>query len=85
MPHDAATSVIVRPSPITASTASYLCSATLISLMRERQGSAEAPVKDQPKYYKHQVGLVGIEPTTRGSKVACGGDGGGWSEGRKAG
>src|SRR6202035_720860 len=41
--HCAAISVTVRPSPITARTAWYLCSATLISLMR---GS----VKHHPKY-----------------------------------
>src|SRR5829696_7627593 len=48
-PTAAATSVTVRPSLITASTARYRCSATLISLIRECQGSAEVGVNHQPK------------------------------------
>lgn len=49
MPHDAATSVIVRPSAMTADTALYRCSATLISLMEERQGSTGTGVNPQPE------------------------------------
>src|SRR5829696_3437062 len=48
-PTAAATSVTVRPSLITASTARYRCSATLISLIRECQGATEVAVNHQPK------------------------------------
>src|SRR5829696_8237050 len=48
-PTAAAVSVTVRPSLITASTARYRCSATLNSLIRECQGSAEVGVNHQPK------------------------------------
>ena len=51
-PIAAATSVTVRPSLITASTSRYRCSATLISLIRECQGSAEVTVNHQPKLCK---------------------------------
>ena len=51
-PIAAATSVTVRPSLITASTARYRCSATLISLIRECQGSTEVTVNHQPKLCK---------------------------------
>jgi hypothetical protein len=81
-PIAAATLVTVRPSLITASTARYRCSATLISLIRECQGSAEVGVNYQPKLCKAsadveksslsrrntyaQVGRVGLEPTAKG-------------------
>src|SRR5215203_4577647 len=81
-PTAAATSVTVRPSLITASTARYRCSATLISLIRECQGSTGTDVKHQPEPCKAPtgtrtssikrsntqtvVGPVGLEPTTRG-------------------
>jgi hypothetical protein len=56
----------VRPSLITASTARYRCSATLISLVGECQGSAEITVNHQAEQYKTWVGRVGLEPTARG-------------------
>src|SRR5215204_6973899 len=83
-PTAAATSLTVRPSLITASTARYRCSATLISLIRECQGSTEVAVNHQPKPCKASaegeksslsrrhtqavVGPVGLEPTTQGLK-----------------
>src|SRR5215217_9757405 len=50
-PTVAATSLTVRPSLITASTVRYRCSATLISRIRECQGSAEVGV-NRPKLCK---------------------------------
>src|SRR5215217_4126848 len=64
-PTAAATSLTVRPSLITASPARYRCSATLISLIRECQGSTELStisrnhVKHQPKA-KSQASAEGI-------------------------
>jgi hypothetical protein len=55
--HAAATSTTVRPSAMTANTALYRCSATLISLMRECQGSAEATVNHQPSCRWGRSGL----------------------------
>src|SRR4029450_2413820 len=55
-PTAAATSVTVRPSPITASTARYRCSATLNSLIRECQGSTGTGVNHQPEPRKASTG-----------------------------
>src|SRR5439155_11671258 len=49
-PHSLATSLTVRPLAITARTALYLCSVTLISLMAgECRVGTEVAVADQPK------------------------------------
>ena len=85
-PIAAAASVTVRPSLITASTARYRCSATLISLIRECQGSAEVTVNHQPKLCKASAEVEksslsrrnttisepprGIEPRTYALRVA---------------
>jgi hypothetical protein len=55
-PTAAATSVTVRPSLITASTARYRCSAKLISLIRECQGSTGTGVNHQPEPRKASTG-----------------------------
>jgi hypothetical protein len=78
----AATSVTVFPSPVTARTALYRCSATQFAHVRESQASTEVDVKPQPKRWKASaeclsssisrtstirlVAPAGIEPATRG-------------------
>lgn len=50
--HDAATSDTVRPSPMTASTALYRCSATLTSLIKGASRINRSPnVNHQPNSY----------------------------------
>src|SRR5437016_10158302 len=63
--HSLATSLTVRPSAITAKTALYLCSVTLISLMaRECRVGTEVAVANQPKVCRTAAEGV-LSPTSR--------------------
>src|SRR5215211_2366404 len=67
----AATSVTVRPSLITARTARYRCSATLNSLIRECQGSAEVGVNHQPKPCKASAEVEKSTLSRRNTSHRC--------------
>src|SRR3954454_5640791 len=81
-PHSLATSLTVRPSAITAKTALYLCSVTLISLMaRECREGTEVDVANLPKVCRTRAEGVlsprtrsythGLEPPTGIEPVTC--------------